>query len=105
MTHDPIPKTLLRPTDYRLWCRNASNPWHWTMAAVGDLDDVEHVFADYGIHFPDDERLILPAAETPCGQPAKCDLCWRAAEARGRATGSGKLVLLCGRCLNRATKR
>lgn len=106
MTHDPIPKIKIPlPGDaVRLWVRDDDHPYHWTMVAMGHADDVERVYADLGIHRPELERLILPATEKPCGRPAKCSLCRRIAEYRGRAT-DGELVLLCIPCFHRASKQ
>ena len=50
---------------YILWARDPVQISHWGALAVGTLDAVETVFADCGIHYPEAERLILPAAEAP----------------------------------------
>lgn len=106
MTHDPVVLSPAPPPGLiRLWTRDPEHPDHWTMLAVGQPDDVHLAFADCGVHAPEIERLILGATESPCGPPKTCDLCWRPAVVGGRATGTGSLVLLCGRCFDHAKKR
>lgn len=102
MTHDKPARRLLPEGAVRLWVRTPETPSHWLLIAAGSPEHVAEVFADVGIHFPHDERLILPAGESPCGKPAPCDLCWRPAEYHGRALETGNRVLLCPRCLERA---
>lgn len=103
MTHDPVAITPTAESLVALWVRGPGAVHHWTMAALGLLDDVEVAFTDYGIHFPEMERLLLPAQVMPCGPPAPCHQCDRTAEYRGH-THAGELVLLCGSCLTKATR-